>query len=519
LQRLAVGHQGTIEKLSQMSIIAVEMKNVAVANGLTLGQYSRQELPGGGHTLARVLDFARRLPGVEQPAVLLAGQAACPDGFQPVRLQDGSAAELLAALARLADGSDNLFYFFADCPLLDARLAARMLDSHRRYFADYTFADGYPLGLAVEILRPQALPALVALAAGCPEVQADARGAIFEVLRRDINSFDVETELAPIDLRQLRLVLSADTKRNLLLLRRLLVAGAADAEGACRLVQERPELLRTLPAFFAIQIVEGCPQLCSYCPYPKFGIRQTGKQAQMPLERFLGLADRIRDFCAEAVLDVSLWGEPAYYEGFPELAAAVRDRGLRLVVETSGVGWQGKSLEQVPAGDYIDWIVSLDADGPQLYRTLRGEGYEEAVRSLETLAARFPGRVHAQAVRMKENEEPLEEFYRGWKAKMGKVIIQKYDHFCGLLPDRRVADLSPLKRFPCWHLKRDLAVLIDGRVPLCREDVGRAHPLGNLFEEDLAAVWGRAEVFYRAHLREEYLQLCAACDEYYTFNF
>jgi len=127
--------------------------------------------------------------------------------------------------------------------------------------------------------------------------------------------------------------------------------------------------------------------------------------------------------------------------------------------------------------------------------------------------------VHAQAVRMKENEEPLEEFYKAWKARTGKVIVQKYDHFCGLLPDRRVADLSPLKRFPCWHLKRDLAVLIDGRVPLCREDVGLTHPLGNVFEEDLASIWGRAEAFYLSHLREEYPQLCSACDEYYTFNF
>ena len=495
------------------------MKNVAVANGLTLAPYCTQELPGGGHTLARVLDFARRLPGVEQPAVLLSGEAPRPEGFRPVRLAGPGAPQLLSALAGLAEGADNLFYFFADSPLLDSGLAARMLDSHRRYFADYTFADGYPLGLAVEILRPETLKALAVLAAGCPEVRADDRGAVFEVLRKDINSFDVETELAPADLRPLRLSLSADTKRNFLLLSRLLEAGAADAEGACRRVQEHPEMLRTLPAFFAVQIVEGCPQLCSYCPYPKFGIRETGKKAQMPLERFAGLADRIRDFCVDAVVGVSLWGEPAYYEGFPQLAAAVRDRGLQLVVETSGVGWDPSCLEQVPAGDYVDWIVSLDADAPELYRQLRGEGHAEAVHTLEALAGRFPGRVHAQAVRMKENEEPLEEFYKAWKARTGKVIVQKYDHFCGLLPDRRVADLSPLKRFPCWHLKRDLAVLIDGRVPLCREDVGLTHPLGNVFEEDLASIWGRAEAFYLSHLREEYPQLCSACDEYYTFNF
>ena len=371
----------------------------------------------------------------------------------------------------------------------------------------------------MEILRPGVLPALAELAKGCPEVQAADRGAVFEVVKKDINAFDVETELAPADLRLLRLTLSSDTKRNHLLLTRLLEAGAADAESACRLVQEKPELLRTLPAFYSIQIVAGCPQLCSYCPYPKFGIQRTGKQGEMELERFVGLADKIRAYSGDAVLSVSLWRQPAYYSRFPELVSAVRERGLRLIVETSGVGWDPAVLGQIANGPGIEWIVSLDADSPELYGKLRGEGYQEALRAIDLLAARFPSQVHVQAVRMKENEERLEDFYRAWKARTGKVIIQKYDHFSGLLPDRRVADLSPLKRFPCWHLKRDLSVLIDGRVPLCREDVNLRHPLGNLFEEELAEVWARGQQLYRDHLRQEYPSLCAGCDEYYTYNF
>jgi spiro-SPASM protein len=500
------------------------MKNVAVANGLTLSSYSLRKLPAGasgpaGDTPERVLAFVRRLPEVQRVCILLSGQAPCPPGFEAVRLPGEGASDLLGALSRLSEGADNLFYFFADCPLLDSGLASRMLGNHRKYYADYTFADGYPLGLAVEILRPGALPALAELAAKCPEVPASDRGAVFEVLKKDINSFDVETELAPEDLRLLRLSLSCDTKRNHLLLTRLLETGAVDAASACRLVQEKPELLRTLPAFYSIQIVAGCPQLCAYCPYPRFGIQRTGKQGEMELGRFAALADRIREFSGDAVLSVSLWGEPAYHSRFPELAAAVRERGLRLIVESSGVGWEPGVFSQVASGPGIEWIVSLDADGPELYRALRGEGYEEALRAIDLLAARFPSQVHVQAVRMKENEERLEDFYRAWKARTGKVIIQKYDHFCGLLPDRRVADLSPLKRFPCWHLKRDLAVLLDGRVPLCREDVGLRHPLGNLFEEDLAAIWERGQQPYLGHLRREYPELCAGCDEYYTFNF
>jgi spiro-SPASM protein len=124
-----------------------------------------------------------------------------------------------------------------------------------------------------------------------------------------------------------------------------------------------------------------------------------------------------------------------------------------------------------------------------------------------------------QAVRLKESEDQLEDFYRHWKEKTEHVIIQKYDHFCGYLPERKVTDLSPLKRFPCWHIKRDLVVRLDGSVTVCREDLDRSHVLGNAFEEDLSEIWDRGDTWYLRHLDEDYPELCKNCDEYYTYNF
>ena len=100
------------------------------------------------------------------------------------------------------------------------------------------------------------------------------------------------------------------------------------------------------------------------------------------------------------------------------------------------------------------------------------------MKTAELLLSAFTGTAWVQAVRMKENEEDLDVFYKTWKAKTENVIVQKYDSFSGLLPDRKVADLSPVERFPCWHLKRDMAILLDGTVPLCREDVRVAYRNG-----------------------------------------
>ena len=120
---------------------------------------------------------------------------------------------------------------------------------------------------------------------------------------------------------------------------------------------------------------------------------------------------------------------------------------------------------------------------------------------------------------MLESEEHLESFYRHWKGKTDRIIIQKYSNFTGRLEERRVADLSPLKRFPCWHIKRDLVVLLDGTVPACREDIGTNKRLGNIFDEPLETIWDRGDEWFRLHIEGAYPAMCRKCDEYYTFNY
>jgi spiro-SPASM protein len=242
----------------------------------------------------------------------------------------------------------------------------------------------------------------------------------------------------------------------------------------------------------------------------------------MPLESFAGLVRKIAAFAGDAVVDISLWGEPSLHPRiFEIITAALEEPGIDLVIETSGIGWEPGIFARIKSAlrKQPRWIVSLDASNETAYRRLRGEGFAAASKTAEQLLDMFPDRTWVQAVRMKENEEDLETFFRTWKARTENVIIQKYDAFSGVLPDRKVADLSPLKRFTCWHLKRDMAILIDGTVPLCKEDLRTGVKLGNALEDDLSAVWESARGIHRAHLSGEYPGICSACDEYYTYNF
>ena len=94
-----------------------------------------------------------------------------------------------------------------------------------------------------------------------------------------------------------------------------------------------------------------------------------------------------------------------------------------------------------------------------------------------------------------------------------------------------MSDLSPLLRRPCWHLKRDLSVLVDGSIPLCRDFSQGTIILGNAFEArggriaGIAAAWDAGDIYHAQHidasrsgLIERLPAPCQDCDEYYTYN-
>ncbi|MEI6875585.1 MAG: spiro-SPASM protein [Spirochaetota bacterium] len=513
------------------------MRTAVLVYAGSISERALAPLAGGKSAFDRVLDFARSIPDL-QGTIVLEGAVDLPDRGVPRHRRPawtdlGILDEALGFCSSLAEPPEALLFVRADEPLLDPALALRMIENYRKYRAEYSFADGYPLGLGVEIVHPRILPALRALAERSPLIPE--RGWLFAVIQRDINAFDIETEISPRDLRDRRICLSCDTKRNSLLVERLIEAGVKDAPSALEIIPARPELLRTLPAFVGIQVSGGCPQACALCPWPRVGGDILARRDFFPAKRFDALMGGLADYAGDALVDLSLWGEPSFHPDFPSLVSSVLSRpGLSLIVETSGIGWAPGILESIASShqDSIDWIVSLDAATPETYARLRGEGWSEALGTVERLFGLWPGRVHPQLLRSKENEEELEAFWRGWKKRSDNVIVQKYSRFAGLLPELKVADLSPLARKPCWHLMRDISILIDGSVPPCREILEGGDGFGNVFEglppdsvgqsaffsSAFERIWKSGEAWHAKHVASTYPEPCKICDEFYTFN-
>ena len=456
---------------------------------------------------------------------------------------------LVLEMAKFASrcGCDYVLYSHGDRPFINEDLTNQIIQCHEKYIAEYTFQDGYPQGLAPEAINCGTLSILSTLAsdeknnAGILPVTNES---IFNVLKTDINSFEVETVIAPKDYRMLRLNFSCTEKRNYQCCKALWNKAEGikniDAGTLSDMASGMTEVHMTLPAYYEVQISANVNTVSSFSPYPsffreKFNVdpfaTSNKENSVMPLDKFSEIVRQISEFSDDAVVSLSPFGEPFLNENidlyieevlkYPHLKVLVETDGT-LVTEENALRIR-KSVEKCGRSEKdVTFIVMIDSVSADMYSKLNLNGnFASCFNSVGILAAYFP-ETYPQFTRMKDNESELESFFRFWRDKnspsRGKVIIQKYNSYCGKLPDKKSADLSPLERNVCWHLKRDMIILFDGTVPLCRQ-WGFGNIQGNAFSEKICDIWNKRENMIRNHIDSNYGDLCGACDEFYTFNF
>ncbi|MDC7221351.1 MAG: spiro-SPASM protein [Spirochaetales bacterium] len=491
------------------------MSTVLVINSIKRNEWANKAFSSGDGVNSRLENYLGSFPSLKTIELVAPGTAGCFPMAESLECPD-NCASLVAAFKEIFTNHSRIIYFWSDTPFLDSALTNELIDHHHKYLSQYSFSDGWPLGLTPEILEKSALEKLDLLSRGVTD--PIKRDSLFSLIQKDINAFDLETLIAPVDFRLLRLTLAADSKRNCLLLDRLDRAGLTSGASLAEKLLVNQDLLRTLPAFYQFQISSKRLQLPSYLPKPEF----TDKDELLSREDFQTMIEKASRLSGDGVISLSYWGEPSTHPQIVELMEDVlKFEDFRLLIETSGLGWNKEVLRSLieKEGDRIDWVVELDALDPALYKSLRGEGQVEVLDFINFLGEVCPDKLYVQTTRMAENEDYLEALYQAWKEKPGQLIIKKYDHFCGTLPPRKVTELAPWDRNPCWHIKRDFSVLLDGTVLSCPERLDRENPMGNLLKEEIEPVWERGNELYGNHLKGNYPSYCTKCDEYYTYNF
>ena len=451
--------------------------------------------------------------------------------------------------------SDSLIFSYADCLFVNKSLAQGLLSTHLDYKAEYTFAEGYPEGFAPEVLDKGTIAILLELSKTTASElgsQKVTRHSLFDMIKTDINSFEVETVLAPVDWRLFRFAFDCRKKENFIACQKLFEQfekdlsadeGLANADPVelSKAAASNPGILKTIPSFYNLQLAQKCQGKCSYCPYPKALSQKEGTEPAaaakiMDYNKACALIDQIAEFSGEAVVGLSAWGECFNHPDLLKIIEKILSyQGLSVFIEADGCSIPDSFAEELAkvvnaaperknGWQKIMVVVSMDGFTAQTCAGLRGSDFnlEKSVEAVKKLQEAVPDCVYPQFVRMNANEAELENFFRYWKEKSnaskGNFIIQKFNSFAGMLKNEEPADLSPLERNICWHLRRDLTVLWNGDVPLCHSRV-LDDIQGNVFEQGIAPVWEKLNDELKNHINQNYCEKCGGCDEFYTFNF
>ena len=462
--------------------------------------------------------------------------------------------ELLNEINQITENSkaDFVIFSYNDLPFLNANLTKELIEYHINYKAEYTFADGFSYGFSPEIIDCGTLRILLELSKTTENnfCQKELnRESLFELIKKDINSYEVETVLAEEDWRLLRFAFHCGKKDNFLQCKNLFEKlnlsiqeiQTGDVEAFTKVASQTVECLKTVPGFYNIQITNKINFESIYSPYTKSFAAENVKQSEKSLENFeefSKLISKISEFSENAVINLSCWGESLQNPNLLKMIECILSySGLSVFLETDGTlvtedfcNELAKIVQSSPnktnGFEKIMIAVFVDAFTAQTYKTIHPDcsenAFEKSVEAVSKLCAVLPNCVYPQFVRMNQNEVELEPFFRYWNEKSnasnGNLIIQKYDDFAGLLPECKPADLSPLERNVCWHLRRDFTILLNGDVPSCRTCLFDQIN-GNVFESSLEEIWQKNNSLIEDQIKNNYNKRCGKCDEYYTFNF
>lgn len=522
------------------------MKTLVVFNATSLKSYAFEKIFDNNNAIEKSFLWARACPNVKK--ILYLSSSGTHSQLLNEKLEkkieeeqdfnldyickdSWTVQDLYSVIKDNCQDFTNIIYAFADCPFYNIELTKEILELHNKYLAEYSFADGYPIGIVPEVLCAD-LPGI--LLGFCQEKNILQKklnqNSIFDTLKLDINSFDIETLISDFDYRYLRYNFACNSKHNFILCKK---AYELNKDNVLDICHNSAECLKIIPAYYSVQITSKQRQNCIYQPT----LQEITSKNEMSIEEFNNLIDKIEKYSEEAVINISYFCEATEHSNLIDLIKIITNKpGLSVLIETTGKNLSENLVKEIaqivnnapkPTNGYerMYWIVHLDAVTEQMYAKVNGNDFSlaQATQSYELLKKYFEKTSYPQFVRMDINDEELESFFRYWKAQGqnnqdGNLIIQKYDHYCGFLPSRKVADLSPVIRYPCWQLRREMYILIDGSVPRCKECLNN-NILGNVFNENLEEIFNKSLINIKQQLNNQFLDICKDCDEYYTFNF
>ncbi len=424
---------------------------------------------------------------------------------------------------KVFESCESIIFIYTDSPLNDYNIVQDLLKQHIEEMAEYSFTENYPEGIGAEILSYKTLLKLKNIASGNNEIFH--RGSISKIIHFDINQYDVEVILSEVDTRKERLSLVCNSYLNYSIVQnafRILSSLGNDfsLSKIHQIITDHPEFMRSVPAYVEIEITNDCNCSCMICPRTSHMKRSV---KNMSLDEYKQIIDELKSLCHEVVISLTLMGEPMIHPQFIDMIDyTLNIPGMAMIIETNGIFLNNELSDRFIQynSDRLIIIVALDSPDKVSYEELRSmDRLNQVENNLAYLIENKPKSTYIQILRLQQNDKQLDYFYKKWDAFKDQIILQKYNSYRNLLPDYKGADLSPLNRFSCLHLKRDLCILADGTVPFCKQDINGSRIIGNVFQDGIKHCWDQLNEYFIKDHQGNLDPFCESCDEWFTYNF
>ncbi|MCK4796291.1 MAG: spiro-SPASM protein, partial [Spirochaetes bacterium] len=434
-----------------------------------------------------------------------------PQGIKNVIINQFYPSIILETIIKEAKSTEDVVIFNAASPFYDVEFIDRMLKRHEKYIADYTYGIGYPKGIIPMIIRKNIIKELICLVKDDKEIKKDY---IFYSLSKDINSFDIETFLSDYDLRIFRISLGCNDNGEDIMTQGLykIFGSNYTVNNIVEYLSKNLDMLYTTVYMLTLELANYSPISSMYYP--------DNKENQQIMDNNLlkQIVTSVKKENERIRIILGGIGEPLAHDNFNEILKFMIENDLDVIIETTGYNIDKnfiKTLDNIKR-ERVVFVVKLDAYEKETYKLIHPEGDFEKIIDSISLLKEAGFKVYKQIIRIHENEVEIEKYIRNKESD--DLIIRKYSTFCDILSDKKVVDLAPLERIPCFHLRREIYIKADGTVPACIYSRYKNN-IGDLNKESITEIIEKFKNLYVKNSKNDYLDFCMNCNDYYLFNF
>lgn len=435
-----------------------------------------------------------------------------PDGIKNVIINNFTPLSILTMIEKEARNCDDILIYDVGNPFFDSNFIETMFKRHQKFLADYTYCLGYPDNLTPVILRKDIIKEMLKLVA---EDDTISKNYLFYTISKDINSFDIETFLSEYDLRLYRLKIGASDQGEIIFTKKLVeeIGLNSNYEHITEYCFNNLDKLYTTIYMLSLELTNQQNLTTIYQPQEQ----DKTKSYTLDFNLVKKIVDDLKNKNDKITIVLNGLGEPFLYSDLIKVIKLITENSLDLIIETNGHFIDQKFIDSIKDVDckLLKFVVKLDAFSEVTYLKIHQDGdFQKVIKGIELLE-KSGFQVYKQIVRMLINEEEIEQIIRN--NEMDNVILRKYSTFCGSLTDKKVVDLAPLNRIPCFHLRRELFIRADSKVSTCIYAYNNI--IGDLKKDSLDFILKEMEKNYIKNTLKEYNDFCSKCDDYYLFNF